>query len=292
MRQFLGMLAAIALTAICWGVYGPVLHIGRESMHSALRPLMCVGAAYFLIAVIVPAVLLARSGEKGNWTLTGVLWSLLAGTCGALGALGVILALTAGGRPIYVMPLVFGGAPVVNTLLTAFLNRSFNQLKGLFLAGLLLVITGAVTVLVFKPQPPEHPSPPAAGEKQQAAVDAKPATTLPEQDSPQTTGPAAADAAAQADTAAGRAAKAIEKRTERFFEVLLAVAMTICCWGAYGPVLHRGQSAMQGSRLRPLLCIGAAYFLIAVIVPLGLLGPLGDAGSWTISGVLWGFAGG
>jgi len=37
MVQFLGMLAAIALTAICWGIYGPVLHIGREAMHSALR---------------------------------------------------------------------------------------------------------------------------------------------------------------------------------------------------------------------------------------------------------------
>ena len=268
MTQFVGMLAAIALTALCWGVYGPVLHVGREAMHSALRPFMCVGAAYFLIAVIVPAALLARGGEKGSWTMTGVLWSLLAGACGALGALGVILALTAGGRPIYVMPLVFGGAPVVNTLLSAFLNRAFDQLKAFFLAGLLLVITGAVTVLVFKPQP----APPAA-----------PPATAPQAD---------AQEPATGDTAAGQAAKAIEKRTERFVEVLLAVALTICCWGAYGPVLHRGQMAMKGSRLRPLLCIGLAYFLIAVLVPLSLLKPLGDSGSWNLGGVLWSLAGG
>ena len=162
MTQFFGMLAAIALTALCWGVYGPVLHLGRESLHSALRPFMCVGIAYFLIAVVVPVALLARGGEKGSWTTTGVLWSLLAGTCGALGALGVILALSFGGRPIYVMPLVFGGAPVVNTLLTATMNRAFNQLKAPFLAGLLLVITGAVTVLIFKPQPPAPAAEPPA----------------------------------------------------------------------------------------------------------------------------------
>ena len=93
MKQFLGMLAAIALTAFCWGVYGPVLHFGREAMQSNLRPFMCVGLAYFVIAVIVPLALLARGGEKGSWTSKGVLWSMLAGTAGALGALGVILAL-------------------------------------------------------------------------------------------------------------------------------------------------------------------------------------------------------
>jgi len=306
MFQFFGMLAAIALTATCWGVYGPVLHNGREAMHSALRPLMCVGAAYFLIAVIVPTLLLARGGEKGSWTTTGVIWSLVAGTCGALGALGIILALSFGGRPIYVMPLVFGGAPVVNTLLTAFMNRAFNQLKGLFLAGLLLVITGAVIVLVFKPQPA------AADAKEQAtpkaptlALLADPAGETAEEPSAAEASapsadaaaePASADtdppAAAEPPTATGRAVTKLGERTERFLEVLLAVALTICCWGSYGPVLHRGQVAMKGSRLRPLLCIGIAYFLIAVLVPLALLGPLGDTGEWNVSGIAWSVAAG
>jgi hypothetical protein len=249
MLQFLGMIAAVALTAVCWGVYGPVLHFGREAMHSSLRPFVCVGLAYFLIAVLIPLALLSR-GERGGWTTKGVIWSLLAGAAGALGALGVILALGFGGKPIYVMPLVFGGAPVVNTLLTAFMNRAFDQLKAPFLAGLILVILGAVTVLVFKPQP-------------QAAAPA-----------------AAAVAAADAP------ATPVQK-TERFVEVLLSVALALFSWGAYGPVLHRGQGAMGGSRLRPLICIGAAYFLIAVLVPLALLSPLGDTGSWDFSGGLW-----
>ena len=62
MTHVLGMLAAIALTAFCWGVYGPVLHFGRDYMESALRPFVCVGLAYFLIAVIAPVVLLWRGG--------------------------------------------------------------------------------------------------------------------------------------------------------------------------------------------------------------------------------------
>ena len=256
MLQFLGMIAAIALTASCWGIYGPVLHFGREAMHSSLRPFVCVGLAYFLIAVLIPLVLLAR-GERGGWTSKGVIWSLLAGVAGSLGALGVILALGFGGKPIYVMPLVFGGAPVVNTLLTAFMNRSFNQLRAPFLAGLILVILGAVTVLVFKPQPQ-----PAAQPAEVAAAAAS-ADGLPD-------GP-----------------KTMVQKTERFVEVLLSVALALFSWGAYGPVLHRGQGAMGGSRLRPLICIGAAYFLIAVIVPLLLLVPLGDTGSWDVSGGLW-----
>jgi uncharacterized membrane protein len=255
MIPFFGMLAAIALTAVCWGVYGPVLHFGREHMHSPLRPFVCVGVAYFVIAVVIPLLILARGGERGGWTTKGVVWSLLAGVAGALGALGVILALHFGGKPIYVMPLVFGGAPVINTLLSATFNRAFDQLKAPFLAGLLLVITGAVTVLVFKPQATPHPAPVAAADTR-------------------------TDAAAPPQ-------QTVEQRAERLVAVLLSVALAMFSWGSYGPVLHRGQAAMGGSRLRPLVCIGVSYFLIAVLVPLALLGPLGDAGTWDVKGGLW-----
>jgi hypothetical protein len=265
MMQTLGMLGAIALTALCWGLYGPVLHFGREAMESALRPFVCVGIAYFLIAVIIPVTLLQR-GERGGWKLKGVIWSLLAGTAGALGALGVILALRFGGKPIYVMPLVFGGAPVVNTLLTALMNRAFNQLKAPFLAGLILVITGAVTVLVFKPQPQPHADAAAAAEEANAVGD---------------------DASPEA-----KPTPAATSGAERFVEVLLSVALAMFSWGAYGPVLHRGQAAMGGSRLRPLICIGAAYFLIAVVVPLALLAPLGDTGTWAPWGSMMSMAAG
>ena len=282
MTGLFGMLAAIALTAFCWGLYGPVLHFRREEMESALRPFVCVGLAYFLIAVVVPLLLLRR-GEKGAWTTRGTICSLLAGAAGAFGALGVILALSFGGKPIYVMPLVFGGAPVVNTLLSAAMNRAFNQLKAPFVAGLILVITGAVTVLLFKPQPPAA-TPHGIAAEQGLAVDHSSTADHGGDESP-----------ASGDTPAGEgpsAAKKVERKFERLLEVLLSVALAIVSWGGYGPVLHRGQAAMGGSRLRPLICIGVAYFLIAVLLPLALLAPLGDAGVWSIKGGLWSLAAG
>ncbi|MEZ6077617.1 MAG: hypothetical protein R3C56_18710 [Pirellulaceae bacterium] len=103
--------------------------------HDSLRAFVGVGLAYFLIAVIIPFVILKRSGEVGRWTITGSIYSLVAGAVGAIGALGILLALGYGGQPVYVMPLVFGFAPVVNTLVTAFLSRTFNQISPIFIAG-------------------------------------------------------------------------------------------------------------------------------------------------------------
>ena len=70
--------------------------------------------------MVVPLALLYLQpwSEPGEWTMPGSAWSLAAGAAGAVGALGIILAFNFGGKPIYVMPLVFGGAPVVNTLIT------------------------------------------------------------------------------------------------------------------------------------------------------------------------------
>lgn len=148
---------SILLTVICWGVYGPVLHWGQGAMAGGkLRPLICVGVAYFVIAVVVPVLCISagiESDAKFKWTFNGVFWSLAAGAAGAFGALGIILALTNKGNPSWVMPLVFGGAPVVNSFLTIAVQRQWGQLNPMFLAGLLLVGVGAVTVLVFKPSP-------------------------------------------------------------------------------------------------------------------------------------------
>ena len=69
MRHFTLVLVSIAVTLLSWGVYGPVLHKGQYGMGetdpatglvtpSSLRPFICVGIAYFLIAVIVPLVVL------------------------------------------------------------------------------------------------------------------------------------------------------------------------------------------------------------------------------------------
>lgn len=46
-------------------------------------------------------------------------------------------------------------------------------------------------------------------------------------------------------------------------------------WGLYGPALHSGQVAL-GSPMRALLCVGVAYFLIGVLVPVASLSYQGD----------------
>ena len=159
---------AIGVVALSWGVYGPVLHKGQMAMRgSRLRPLICVGLAYFVIAVLGAGSLLAT--EEGKFTVAGSLWSLLGGATGAIGALGIILAFTFGGKPVYVMPLVFGGAPVINTFTTMFAAGTWGQAHPVFFAGLLLVVAGAVTVLIFAPKGAPHAAPP----KQAVPVPAK-----------------------------------------------------------------------------------------------------------------------
>jgi hypothetical protein len=122
--------------------------------NSRLKPLICVGVSYFIVAIVVPMLVLASQGElRGSWTFPGVSWSLMAGAVGAIGAIGIIIALSFGGRPVYVMPLVFGGAPVVNTLFTMYWTKAYREgVSPVFYAGLILVIAGAATVLVFAPK--------------------------------------------------------------------------------------------------------------------------------------------
>ncbi len=54
-------------------------------------------------------------------------------------------------------------------------------------------------------------------------------------------------------------------------------------WGLYGPALHRGQVAL-GSPMRALLCVGVAYFLIGVLVPLAGLSYQGELNGFTLKG--------
>ena len=155
MKEVILSLPGIALTVVCWGAYGSVLHKGQAGLEgNKLKPLICVGAAYFIVAIIVPALILAAQGKLGGgWSFSGITWSLIAGSAGALGALGIILALTSGGKPIYVMPLVFGCAPVVNVFVSMYFAKiPLRNVSPIFIAGMILVSVGAVVVLVFQPR--------------------------------------------------------------------------------------------------------------------------------------------
>lgn len=140
--------------ALSWGVYGAMLHQGQTSLKSPVRALLCVGVAYFLIGVIVPVVMLASQGQLNaqGWNVTGATTATAAGALGAIGAVCIILAFKAQGSPTYVMPLVFGGAPVINVLVTMLLHPPKNSVNPLLFVGFLLVVLGTSMVLYFKPQ--------------------------------------------------------------------------------------------------------------------------------------------
>jgi drug/metabolite transporter (DMT)-like permease len=55
-------------------------------------------------------------------------------------------------------------------------------------------------------------------------------------------------------------------------------------WGLYGPALHRGQVELGGNPMRALLCVGLAYFLIGVLVPVITLSSQGQLSGFTMKG--------
>jgi drug/metabolite transporter (DMT)-like permease len=140
--------------ALSWGVYGAMLHQGQVKLGSPLRALLCVGVAYFLIGVIVPVAMLYSQGQLNGqgWNSFGATTATVAGALGAVGAVCIILAFKSGGLPTYVMPLVFGGAPVINVLVTMVNHPPKNAPNPLLFVGFLLVVLGASMVLYFRPQ--------------------------------------------------------------------------------------------------------------------------------------------
>ena len=108
------------MTVAFWGLYGVFLHKGSMKMadpeFGRYKAFLVVGIAYFLVAVLAPLILLKVSGSNLKFTGEGFKWSLIAGTVGAIGALGVLLAFGKGGPPAAVMSIIFAGAPVVNAV--------------------------------------------------------------------------------------------------------------------------------------------------------------------------------
>lgn len=263
--------------------------MGEPLQPSSLRPFICVGMAYFLIAVVVPIAWLKSRGEKGKWTLPGLVWSLAAGAAGAIGALGITLAFKSRGNPVYVMPLVFGLAPVVNTFVTMLMTRTIKEAGPVFFAGVIVVALGGAGVMFFKPVAKN------VSVEHESSDESKIAVTLMQTASDKkerwpAEGYISVEKLRELDS--GKPYKLYLKKqpltANQKLMVFLSIAVTALCWGSYGPVLHKGQLKMAGSRLRPLLCVGLAYFGIAVVIPFILLnGGMDEAGAWNFGGVTW-----
>jgi hypothetical protein len=128
---------------LAWGTYVPLVFFGGQ-MLSPLNPagvavgiggrlasILCVGVAYFALAVVIPvALMVSRDDASPDWRSVGLVFSGLAGVAGAVGAICVIFASKAavdaakleGVNPatyrMYIAPLIFCLAPLINTLLS------------------------------------------------------------------------------------------------------------------------------------------------------------------------------
>jgi drug/metabolite transporter (DMT)-like permease len=219
----------VALAGLCWGTYVPFVAQGGRELKDSYGSFLCVGAAYFLIAVLLPVVVLTVRRKTPSWNGAGVTFSTLAGVAGAVGALGVILATTEFKGPrIFVAPVIFALAPVVNTLVSLFWHPDEGGLTfgmprekphwtlyiGIVAAGL-----GAGLVLLAK--------------------------ELTE------------------------AAHAKSPTTESNPLYIVFVALAGLSWGVYVPLIAQGGKSLKNS-YASFLCVGAAYFLVAVLFPLGM----------------------
>jgi len=180
-------LAYAFLTVACWGVYGFFLHTGSLGMadpvNGRVKAFLIVGLAYFLTAVLAPIAILAAKGSSSafwNYPGKGFWWSLLAGTVGAIGALGVLLAFGASPdpKPAYVpviMSIIFAGAPIVNAFV-ALTNHppagGWGAIKPQFYLGIALAAVGGCLVTYYKPNP--APAKPLAAVVQPASTQIPP----------------------------------------------------------------------------------------------------------------------
>jgi drug/metabolite transporter (DMT)-like permease len=157
------------MTVVSWGVYGIFLHTGQMGMKDAVngryKAFLFVGIAYFLTAVLAPLAMLVMRGADWNYPKGGMLWSLVAGIAGAVGAFCVLLAFGAKGTPAVVMSIVFAGAPIVNAVVAIAQHPpagGVGSIKPQFFIGIALAALGGCLVTYYKPNPaPVKPQAPA-----------------------------------------------------------------------------------------------------------------------------------
>lgn len=150
-RSMLWLLFALG-AMFAWGIYGPILHTGQVKLGNPMKALLCVGGAYFLLGVLVPMLQLSATTGMGTFDRGGVINASIGGALGAIGAICIIFAFKNGGVPNYVMPIVFGGAPLINVLFTMYLHPPEGKVNPLLWLGYVITAGGAAMVFYFKPK--------------------------------------------------------------------------------------------------------------------------------------------
>ncbi len=154
--------------ALCWGTYGSALSNARAPKPGEwgpFKPYVFIGLAYVVVALIA-GPLMMRFAFNDSFDYTGkyvpaMKWGFLAGLLGAFGALFLTTSMTwAGGRPSYVMPIVFGGAVTVNAIIAFLSLHEGERTNPLMWIGMALVAVGIVLTARYTPHghPPAKPA--------------------------------------------------------------------------------------------------------------------------------------
>ncbi len=170
----------VILAGLAWGTYVPIIFYGGSELggksNARLMAILCVGMAYFVMAVLFPlALFLSGQQEWPTLKTTGIVFASLAGVAGAVGAICVVFASNAAMQAglemkkadptfevasyrVLIAPLIFGLAPVINTLLSTIwhpkpnnpFNFDFDPPGWMLWVGIFLVATGTGLVLYSK----------------------------------------------------------------------------------------------------------------------------------------------
>jgi hypothetical protein len=170
-------LALVALAGLAWGTYVPFIFYGGNELGgkaaSRILAILCVGLAYMVIAVLFPLIYLyvfTPAEQRPEMNVNGLFFSGLAGAAGAIGAICVIFAsksatqaaiaakLSPATYRFYIGPLIFGLAPVINTIVSLMwhprkgdpFHFSFDMPGWKLWVGILFVGVGAALVLFSK----------------------------------------------------------------------------------------------------------------------------------------------
>ena len=186
----------VGLAGLAWGTYVPIIFYGGNELgkgaNARLMAILCVGVAYFVIGVLFPLVLFLTG--RYDWPELkpmGLVFAGLAGVAGAVGAICVIFAtksaVAAAGPTnpaayrLFIAPLIFGLAPVINTVVSTFWHPKEGEPFHFHVAmpdpllwvGIILVGAGAALVLYSKERS-ETPAPAAPTPHAQAVAPAAP----------------------------------------------------------------------------------------------------------------------
>lgn len=96
--------------------------------------------------------MIAKGMSPLQWDAKGSPLGLFAGALGAIGALGIVLAVLNGGKPYVVAPLVFSGAPLVATFVGMMMHPPKTAAEWPFYFGIVGVAICTGITMSYKPQ--------------------------------------------------------------------------------------------------------------------------------------------